>query len=132
MANNKPFIEQGNQTDDWTDVLKEVVNKASEKTRVATLGFVEEITQEYDKYEIVTVSPFPLEQGQTTYTIRAYASKGEEFNKGDIVVVLFTDRNFRNNIETDIPQESSNEESHPITCGVIIKTLYSKGEENNG
>ena len=128
MANKRSFIEQANETEDWTDVLKNVSNQASAKTRVATLGFVEEDKQEFEKYNIITVSPFPLEQGQNIYTIRCYANKEETFNKGDIVVVLFTDKNFRNNLEYETPQESSNDEIHPITCGVIIKTLYSKGE----
>lgn len=123
MANEKPFIEQGNQGDDWTEVLKEVVNKAVEKTNVATLGFVEELSNETEKYKIYTISPFPLEEGQSQYTLRCYASKEDAFDKGDIVVVLFTNKDFRNNIESNVPQEVGSSELHPITCGVIIKKI---------
>lgn len=124
---NKSFIEQGNQTKDWVDVLKDTTGKAVDKVNVATLAFVEDGVEEYEKYDIRTVSPFPLEQGQKPYTIRAYCKQGESFNKGDIVLVVFTNKNFKNNLEYKEPMESSNDETHPITCGVIIYTL-SKGE----
>ena len=129
----RSFIEHGNETE---DVLKSTTEKAVDKVNVATLAFVQDIynvVYEEDnrtpKWSIVTVLPFPLEQGQKPYTLRAYCSKDLYVKQGDIVVVLFTNKNFRNNLEYDTPQESSNEESHPITCGVIINILYvSKGE----
>ena len=123
---NKSFIEQGNETKDWVDVLKNSTSKAADKVNVATLAFVENDKKEYDKYKIITVSPFPLEQGQRPYTIRAYARKDDEIKKGDIVVVLFTNKNFKNNLEYNEPMQSSNDESHPLTCGVIVYKLYNK------
>lgn len=122
----RSFIEQGNETEDWVDVLKSTTEKAVDKVNVATLAFVEEGVIIEEKYNILTVSPFPLEQGQKPYTLRAYCSKDLPAKQGDIVVVLFTNKNFRNNLEYDTPQESSNEESHPITCGIIINILYSR------
>ena len=130
MNDKRSFIEQGNQTKDWVDVLKDATNKAIDKVNVATLAYVEnERDTRNDKYDIITVSPFPLEEGQKSYTIRAYARKGEDVREGDIVVVLFTNKNFINNLDHNTPQESSNQESHPITCGVIVYKLYDKENE---
>lgn len=139
MNDKKSFIEQGNETEDWIDVLKNATTRAVDKVNVATLAFVEEeIDTTNDKYDIVTVSPFPLEQGQKEYTIRAYCpkdfsvrrnKKDVSIKKGDIVVVLFINKDFRYNLEYDEPQQSSSEDYHPITCGVIVNILYSsKGE----
>lgn len=124
LAND--FIEQANESDEWTDLLLAVIDKSMEKTNVATMAYVVGNSyEEYQKYATIKVRPFPLEEGQEENVLDVICSISDKNNltDGKIVVVLFMDRNFKNNLSLDKPQKAKTETLHSISHGVIIKIL---------
>lgn len=119
-------IENATTLQDAIFLLKE---KTKMDTHVATLAYVEKIKVEKNatnKFGLVECKPFPLNPNQEEYTIQAYYFKEEsEFEKGDIILVLFTDLNFVNNlksIETS-PKETYDLNYHSLKYGIIIDTM---------
>lgn len=129
------FIEQANETDDWTDLFIATIDKAMQKTNVASLAFVSKAdVGSVNGIKIAQVQPFPLDQGQEPFNIEAYynpdykiwsSSSRAPLKDGSIVVILYTDKPFKNNLDFDTPKVVSTKpnELHDISNAVIIHTL---------
>ena len=107
------------------DVLLILKEKTMLDTHVATLAYLENNISTFDgKSGIWICRPFPLDQGQEEYQIQAYyfSADGDKFEKGKMVVILFTDRNFINDLKsvTNIPKETNDLTLHSLKFGVII------------
>ena len=92
-------------------------------THVATLAYFQSIT-EFNEYSIVKCKPFPLNTNQEEYTISAYCFNQNVSNltKNSIILVIFTDRNFINNLNSvdKLPKETTDLSTHLIKYGIAI------------
>lgn len=107
------------------DVLMILKQVTMLDTHVATLAFVAEKENWKDNYGTIRCNPFPLDTNQPEYTIEAYYFNSEShFNVGDIVVILFMDRNFINNLKVvdKKPRVTKDLGIHSLKYGVIIQT----------
>lgn len=107
------------------DVLLILKQKTMLDTHVATLAYLRNNIRKFtDKYGIWECSPFPLDQGQDTYNIQAYyfSADGDNFNRDKMVLVVFTDRNFINSLQSvnTVPKETQDVNTHSIKYGVIV------------
>lgn len=70
-----------------------------------------------------------------THTWTCFKLKGLEVNEDDLVVVIFTNTDFRTNlkkVQNDSQTQNGNPEClHSKDCGIIIGILYQKGGEEN-
>lgn len=124
LAND--FIEQANENKELTDLIIASIDKAMEKTNVATLAYVVENTfEQKDGYGMIKVKPFPLDEGQNEYMLDVICASNDKnsLTNNKIVVVLFIDKNFKNNLTLGKPQKAKTETLHSISQGVIIKIL---------
>lgn len=112
-------------------ILKEVTMR---DTHVATLAYLDENIKEWSEsspYGIWRCRPFPLEEGQPEYNIQAYYftengnTSNEDLKKNKIVVILFMDRNFINNLQAvdETPKTTYDLTLHSLKFGVILNTL---------
>ena len=115
--------------DSLLDVLLLLKEKTMMDTHVATLAYVDSIDTEKtenNKYGIVKCRPFPLDEGREEYSIFAYYFKNDSsFEKGDIVLILYTDLNFigsLNSLDTK-SRETKDTTYHSIKKGLIISTM---------
>ena len=112
------------------DLFDLTIDIAKRSVLVSSLAYVESVN-EGDKYSVVTVKPFPLMKDQTEYTINAYCNNdlAEDLSVKDIVVVLFTDLDFRSSLNNNSIDAINDDECHDINNGVIVGYLYkSKGK----
>lgn len=112
------------------DLFDLTIDIAKRSVLVSSLAYVESVN-EGDKYSVVTVKPFPLMKDQTEYTINAYCNNdlAEDLSVKDIVVVLFTDLDFRSSLNNNSIDAVNDDECHDINNGVIVGYLYkSKGK----
>ena len=87
---------------DLLDVLIVFREKLLKDINVATLAFYKKRVEEYTstkKYGIIEVAPFPLTESETENTITVYHFTDVEFNENDIVIILFMDTNFIQNLK---------------------------------
>lgn len=120
------FIDQANETEDWTDLFIATIDKAMEKTNVASLAFVSQVDAgEINGVKIAQVQPFPLDKGQEPFNIDAFYNVNDGITDNSIVVILYTDRNFKSNLNYDSPKvvNTKSGELHDIANAVIIKVL---------
>lgn len=98
--------------------------------KVASMATVKEI-----KGDTIAVSKFPLIQDEPEKVIYTINGSGQEINPGDIVIVIFMDRNFLQNLQ----QAQSNIKMTPLKdlkdlhnekYGVIIHSFNSAASEN--
>ena len=107
------------------DVLLILKDKTMLDTHVATLAYLKENYQAFDgKYGIWTCNPFPLDQGQPEYVIQSYyfSVDGDNFKPGSMVLIVFTDRNFINDLKSvsNTPKEARDNDLHSIKFGIIV------------
>lgn len=107
------------------DVLMILKTVTMLDTHVATLAFATGDGTWEDGHGILRCKPFPLDANQSEYIIEAYYFKQQShFQEGDIVVILFMDRNFINNLKvTDKkPRITKDLNTHSLKYGVILET----------
>ncbi len=113
------------------DVLMILKEKIMLDTHVSTLAYVDEIVNDYGllgPYSIIKVKPFPLDINQEEYTLQAYCFKNTSFAKNDLVLVIFTDKNFILNLNSETPKETQDLQTHLLKYGVVIPiALEEKG-----
>lgn len=114
------------------DVLLILKEKTMQDIHVASLAYLDENIQEFNgKFGIWRCRPFPLEENQSEYTIQAYyfTENGNPSDKGlksgQIVVILYMDKNFINNLNvTDgNPKPTQDLIYHSLKYGVILNTI---------
>lgn len=108
--------------------LTALFRQAKSETRtnipVATIAVIKEISTPYDaekKYGCATVSPLPMWDKDGTNSIEAYFF-ADKVAPQDIVLVVFTDYDFRTNIKVSptAPIQVVNTNVHSKNFGVII------------
>ena len=103
-------------------ILKEVT---MQDIHVGSLAYVTKIIQQIDednKYGIVECKPFPLEEGQEEYVIQAYfvSDSCNNLTSGEIIQVLFNDRNFINNLNATSPKITLDVSNHTIKFAIVV------------
>ena len=94
-------------------------------THVATLAYVVGEQTWKDSYGTIRCKPFPLDTNQSEYIIEAYYFNSESIiNENDIVVILFMDKNFINNLNAvdNKPRITQDLGTHLIKYGIVIQT----------
>lgn len=115
---------QGNRgisKNDDLEVLLALKRNILRDLKVASLGIVKSI-----KDNIIKVNLFPTYTNESEITIDCYCLKNLEVNKDNVVLVLFLDRNFiqnlnqKNNNQRLTNIDSKNIELHSLKYGVVI------------
>lgn len=108
--------------DDLLSVLILLKQVTMESTKVATLAYVKRIVTPFNnKYGVLEVAPFPLIDEQLQYKLQVYFFSDIIYKEGDIILVVFTDRNFISNLSVDEPKKTNDSQLHTIKYGVAIK-----------
>lgn len=114
--------------DSLLDVLLLLKEKTLMDTHVSTLAYVDEIQIEKtdeNKFGLVKCKPFPLDEDREEYSVFAYYfNKDSEFNKNDIVLILYTDLNFISGLDSvdNKPKPTRDLIYHSTKYGIIINT----------
>ena len=110
--------------DDFLEVLLILKDNIFKDLNVATLAIVEEV-----KEDSVNVIPFPTIKSESSERqINCVKLKNLELTKNDIVIVVFCDRNFIQNLKQlkqnqKITQLNKNVNLHSDKYGVILGVL---------
>ena len=112
---------RGISKNDDLEVLLALKRNILRDLKVASLGIVKSI-----KDNIIKVNLFPTYTNESEITIDCYCLKNLEVNKDNVVLVLFLDRNFiqnlnqKNNNQRLTNIDSKNIELHSLKYGVVI------------
>ena len=112
---------RGISKNDDLEVLLALKRNILRDLKVASLGIVKSI-----KDNIIKVNLFPTYTNESEITIDCYCLKNLEVNKDNVVLVLFLDRNFiqnlnqKNNNQQLTKVDSKNNELHSLKYGVVI------------
>ena len=112
---------RGISKNDDLEVLLALKRNILRDLKVASLGIVKSI-----KDNIIKVNLFPTYTNESEITIDCYCLKNLEINKDNVVLVLFLDRNFiqnlnqKNNNQQLTKIDSKNIELHSLRYGVVI------------
>ena len=112
---------RGISKNDDLEVLLALKRNILRDLKVASLGIVKSI-----KDNIIKVNLFPTYTNESEITIDCYCLKNLEVNKDNVVLVLFLDRNFiqnlnqKNNNQQLNKVDSKNIELHSLKYGVVI------------
>ena len=112
-------------TNSLLDLLKLTSDKTSELIKVSTLAKVKSIKTQYSegrRYGVLNVAPFPLNKNESEYDIIAYYFSNIDFKENDIVLIVFTDLYFAdnlNNLDAIVP--TSKTIRHTSSNAVAIK-----------
>ena len=112
---------RGISKNDDLEVLLALKRNILRDLKVASLGIVKSI-----KDNIIKVNLFPTYTNESEITIDCYCLKNLEVNKDNVVLVLFLDRNFiqnlnqKNNNQQLTNIDSKNIELHSLKYGVVI------------
>ena len=112
---------RGISKNDDLEVLLALKRNILRDLKVASLGIVKSI-----KDNIIKVNLFPTYTNESEITIDCYCLKNLEVNKDNVVLVLFIDRNFiqnlnqKNNNQQLTKVDSKNIELHSLKYGVVI------------
>lgn len=111
---------------DLVSIFKAAEIRTMRHICVASMAWVSELDVDNPDYYLVT--PFPVREGEASADIKAYNINGCEYEKGEAVLVLFTDRDFRSNINNtkqEVAQTNDND-LHSQLYGVIIAPYKEK------
>ncbi len=125
MAIDSRIKNQNNITDnDELEVLLALKRNIFKSLKVSSLAQVKEVNN-----STISVVLFPIYSDETEITIECCKLKDLEINKDDIVLVLFLDRNFKQNLnqlknnQNKTNLNSNNIELHSLKYGIIIGVL---------
>lgn len=117
-----------NQQYDLVTIFQSFQTKINRDLNVATFALVESV-----KNDDVTCKPFPIREKTNSYSISAFLiNENIEVKKGDIVLVIFTDRDYRNcinNINDNSNYTTDDSDLHSINYGVIISKIEKKSND---
>lgn len=106
----------------------DLFNRAKEKTlrsaSGATLALVTEVTKSFtDGYGVVEALPIPQWDTDGTNTIQGYFFSDMELTANTLVLIVFTDSDFRDTVEMGhwLPRRTENLNTHSKNFGVVIK-----------
>ena len=124
MNNNKFKTAKDIRKDDNLEVLLTLKRNIFKNLKVASLGQVTKIGS-----DIINVTLFPLYKEETNVVIDCYKLKDLELKLNDVVLILFLDRNFIQNLKQIKNNQSktnldvNNVELHSLKYGIIIGIL---------
>ena len=92
---------------------------------VSTLAFYSSTIEAYTPekgYGIISARPFPLMENQDSYTISCYYLEEREFTFNQVLIVLYTDLIFAENLKTDksVSQKAKNQDVHTQMSGILV------------
>lgn len=106
------------------DLFNSAKQKTLQGTSVATLALVSEVTRAFaDGYGILEALPLPQWDTDGTNVIQGYFFSDMELAAGTLVMIIFTDTDFRDTIEMGHwqPMQTANTNTHSKNFGVVIK-----------
>ena len=124
MNNNKFKTAKDISKDDNLEVLLTLKRNIFKNLKVASLGQVTKIGN-----DIINVTLFPLYKEETNVVIDCYKLKDLELKPNDVVLILFLDRNFIQNLkqiknnQSKTNLDANNVELHSLKYGIIIGIL---------
>ncbi len=111
-----------------SDALVNLFNSAKEKFTkdfsTATLAQIVEVTKTFsDGYGIAAVLPIPQWDSDGTNRLEGYFFSDKTFTAGELVLLIFTDNDFRQIINAGhwSPRKVDNSNTHSKNFGVILK-----------
>lgn len=115
-----------NTSSDFLKVLLALKKNVFKDLKVAGLAQVKSI-----KDDIFTVQPFPILSNELDKNIQCIAVSNLWVKEGDVVLLLYTDRNFIQNLkQVKLGQKltplKSDAELHSEKYGIIIALVHSK------
>lgn len=117
-----------NQQYDLISIFKDFQIKINRDLNVASFAIVEKVDN-----RSVYCKPFPIRNETSSYTIIAYLINANlEINKDDIVLIIFTDRDYRtclDNITQDSNYTTDDSNLHSINYGVVLTKIENKQED---
>lgn len=108
----------------FVDLFNAAKRKTLQGTNVATLALVTEVTRTFaDGYGILEALPLPQWDVDGTNVIQGYFFSDMELTAGTLVMIIFTDTDFRDTIEMGHwqPMQTTNTNTHSKNFGVVIK-----------
>ena len=111
--------------DDFLQVLLALKKNIMNNTGVAEVAQIVNVKEDFYSCKILS----------TGMTVPGYSLKGLNVNVNDIIVLIFTDTDFRSNLKRikkgQPSQEITQEVLHTKDCGIIIGILYKEDEQND-
>lgn len=110
--------------DDLTDLVNAIIDNVMRNLHVSTLAIVTKVNS-----NSVYVKPFPTNEGEDSKEIEVLNSCGLTLDVKDKVIILFMDRDFRQNLNqlNSNPDakltKNVNKEKHCEKFGIIINKL---------
>lgn len=126
MANvkkNTDYLQTRNnlQQYDLVSVFKDAETRTMRHTNVATLALVQSVDEDN---EYVYCIPYPIRQGEKATSIKVWNMFHiEDIKKGDSILVIFTDRDYRvnvNNVSESNIVQTNDSALHKMEYGIII------------
>lgn len=149
LKQSKKNITKASDCVTFGDLFTLVMNKTKLDTKVATLAFFDKIVTDYSSesgYGIASVKPFPLIDSQHEYNLDVYfffdnnkerlileknkdddkiltdiKRKESYLSKNEIVLIIFSDYNFKNNLLANEPVKTIDVDLHNQAFGILIK-----------
>jgi hypothetical protein len=106
---------------DLFDTLSDSIKHA---IKVGSLARFKSVYREFDGYGIAEVTPFPLQQDESAYTVYAYFLTDYSFSENELVEIIYNDSDFRNMLTLENPQiKTSTKAVHSLMYGIIIPIM---------
>lgn len=118
------LLREGAGSNVLAQLLGKVQGTYGEKLAVATLASVGEVLQAWNgKYGRVAVTPVPRWDKDATNYIEGYFFSEQTMTPGQLVLVVFTDTDFRTIVNTGkwLPAKTENKNTHSRDFGVIVR-----------
>ena len=108
---------------DIIELCQSIINNVMRNLHVASLAIVEQVNSDGS----YIIRPFPIKEGETFKKITSIKVDGLSIDVNDVVVVLYMDRDFRQNLAQNQNHQTftptSNGELHQEKYGIIINKI---------
>ena len=125
---NYNLTRNNNQQYDLISIFQDFQTKINRDLNVASFAIVEKVDG-----RSIYCKPFPIRKESQPYTIIAYlASLKLKINVDDIVLVIFTDRDFRtciDSVKSNVNYTTEDNDLHSINYGVVVSKIESNDED---
>ena len=136
MANDKNYMDKLSTKLDWVTAFQDVLlvfeKMINKNIHVGGVGIFKNTVSAYDSnrgYGIASVSPIPLEKGRESYNINAYYIADYSFNSDELVVILYSDLSFVENLNYDKKsQRETDDKNYHTQMNAIIIPAVKQGE----
>ena len=121
---NNKMIDELNSCNELSDLMVLLKKKIETSITTSTLAFFDKVMQPYDNtkgYQIINTKPFPLSEGESTYNLLVYVFNGYTFEQNEKLLVIFTDKNFINNLAFNFPKVTKSINLHSTQYAIGLK-----------